>query len=230
MGGTRSGLGGALAAISALCDGRSLALDCGSGLGGAAAELNQGFDRVLAFDVRPAFLTQIPRGSGLYPACARAESLPLPDGCADLLLCMQSLHLFDLEAFVQEAHRVLRRGGIFAALCYGRHQVASEIDRACEPYYAAVAPYWEPTYPLVMGGYAGLDLPFEEIAVPEALLERRMNRKEFVGYLESWSASRRFKKRNGFLPMPRVPARLFGGAMAKTAVRWPVLGRAGRRV
>ncbi len=46
----------------------------------------------------------------------RAEATGLPDGCADLVCCVQALHWLEPAATFAEAHRVLRSGGAFAAL------------------------------------------------------------------------------------------------------------------
>jgi SAM-dependent methyltransferase len=48
---------------------------------------------------------------------ARAEALPLPDGSADAVVCHMALMLFDdAGAVVNELARVIRPGGIFAAV------------------------------------------------------------------------------------------------------------------
>jgi SAM-dependent methyltransferase len=42
----------------------------------------------------------------------------LPDGCADLITCSQSLHWMEPQATFHEARRILRPGGVFAAFDY----------------------------------------------------------------------------------------------------------------
>jgi SAM-dependent methyltransferase len=42
----------------------------------------------------------------------------LPDGCADLIFCMQALHWMDPQPTFEEAARLLARGGVFAACDY----------------------------------------------------------------------------------------------------------------
>jgi SAM-dependent methyltransferase len=42
----------------------------------------------------------------------------LPDGCADLVVCMQALHWMDPDGTFAEAKRILRPGGVFAACDY----------------------------------------------------------------------------------------------------------------
>lgn len=225
-----SGLAAVSDTLASLCPNRGLAVDCGSGVGDAAIQLSGEFVEVAAIDLKAAHLHRTPRAPGVFPICARAEDLPLADQSVDLLFTLQSLHHFDIPAFIKEATRILRPGGIFAALCYGRHKVNSQIDRACEAFYAAVEPHWEPEYSLVMSGYAELDLPFQERALPELFMERRMNRQQFGNYLRSWTASRRFHRRNGYLPVPRPRASLFGGPAGRIPVRWPILGRVGQRM
>src|SRR5215468_4742176 len=42
----------------------------------------------------------------------------LPDGCADIVTCSQSLHWMEPEPTFAEINRILRHGGIFAAYDY----------------------------------------------------------------------------------------------------------------
>ena len=47
-----------------------------------------------------------------------AQATGLPDGCADVVTCSQSLHWMEPEPTFAEVARILRRGGVFAAYDY----------------------------------------------------------------------------------------------------------------
>lgn len=47
-----------------------------------------------------------------------SHSTGLPDGCADLVACSQSLHWMEPQPTFEEARRVLKPGGVFAAVDY----------------------------------------------------------------------------------------------------------------
>ena len=47
---------------------------------------------------------------------ARAENMPLPDSCARVVVCANSLHWFSNEKSMREIHRVLMPNGILGSL------------------------------------------------------------------------------------------------------------------
>ena len=76
--------------------------------------------QIVGIDMTPEELA-IARGRGLSEnvrlVTARAEALPLPDASADAAVCHMALMLFDdARSVVNELARVIRPGGIFAAV------------------------------------------------------------------------------------------------------------------
>src|SRR5580698_6245896 len=76
--------------------------------------------QIVGIDMTPEELA-IARGRGLSEnvrlVTARAEALPLPDASADAVVCHMALMLFDdARSVVNELARVIRPGGVFAAV------------------------------------------------------------------------------------------------------------------
>lgn len=100
----------------------SLVLDVGAGTGTQARRLADRYPkaRVLALDLSDAMLLQARRKARrLFSrqrfACADAATLPLPDGCADLVFSNLGLGVdAPLTPLFAELHRVLRAGGLLA--------------------------------------------------------------------------------------------------------------------
>jgi SAM-dependent methyltransferase len=94
-------------------------LDLGAGTGKlTAALLARG--RVIAVDPDPAMLAEL---RDRHPATeareGSAEEVPLPDAAVDAVLVGQAFHWFDPERAMPEIARVLRPGGVLAALWNG---------------------------------------------------------------------------------------------------------------
>ena len=101
---------------------RTLAVDLGTGHALVARALAPSFTRVLATDPSRGMLAQ---GRALSKSfvnidfeAASAETLPLPDGSADMIVAAQAAHWFDQPRWWPEMHRILRPGGTLAVWGY----------------------------------------------------------------------------------------------------------------
>jgi SAM-dependent methyltransferase len=211
---------------------RRVALDCATGNGQAARGLADRFDRVLATDASVEQLRSASRHASIVYAVARAESLPVGDGVADLVTVAQALHWFDRPRFFAEARRVLAPGGILAAWTYGLVSVDRAIDPELQKFHGeTVGPWWPPERKLVDDGYRTIDFPFEEVAVPKLTHEADWTLAELAGYLGTWSATQRFRAERGEDPVPALVDAInpvWGEPSRPRRVCWPLFVRAGR--
>jgi len=93
-------------------------LDLGAGTGALTRTLAARPGRhVLAVEPDPQMLAELRRRLPDVEAVAgRAEAIPLPDAALDAVLVGQAMHWFDLSRALPEIRRVLRPGGVLAAL------------------------------------------------------------------------------------------------------------------
>jgi SAM-dependent methyltransferase len=92
-------------------------LDLGAGTGKLTEALVRSGVSVTAVEPDEGMLAELRRRIPLVPALTgTAEAIPLPDASVDAIACGLSLHWFDQERAVPEMARVLRAGGVAAAL------------------------------------------------------------------------------------------------------------------
>nr|QZS07500.1 hypothetical protein [Micromonospora endolithica] len=92
-------------------------VDLGAGTGIVARGLLALGHEVTAVEPDPEMRAQFEAATrGVTARAGSAESVPLPDGYADAVLVGQAYHWFDRERAHPEIARVLRAGGIFAAV------------------------------------------------------------------------------------------------------------------
>ena len=175
--------------------GTALALDCGCGTGQASGPLAARFSRVLASDLIPAQLATLDPPANCHRLAADSSALPLADHCLDLLTVAQALHWFDHPAFMDEARRTLRPGGLLAVWTYGLLTLPDHPDdQRCAAlirdfHDSTLAPWWAPNRTHVVEGYARLPLPWPLLAdTPVLQLEQHWHWRDMLGYLGTWSA------------------------------------------
>lgn len=180
-----------LGEIADRAPGRRLAWDAGTGNGQAARQLASLFDHVHATDASAAQIAAAEPHARVTFAVEPAESASLPDSSCDLVLAAQAMHWFDHPVFFAEARRVLRPGGMLAAIGYGWWYVDPEIDAVMAPLLKAVEPHWLPGNWLLMDGYRDLAMPGEEIRLPPVAIHLAWERAELEAYILSWSVVQR---------------------------------------
>lgn len=222
--------------LASLCASHELALDVGTGNGQAARGLVAHFRDVLGTDASASQVASAPPYPGVRYAVAPAESSPVDDQSVDLVLAAQALHWFHFERFFAECRRVLKPGGVVAALTYFHPTVSPELDDILGRYIDHVRADWPPERRYVDAGYANIDFPFDEIPLGAGLAEPLamqldLDLEGYVGYLATWSAAQRFRERTGEDPRkPFVDAlnAAWGDPGMKRRVAWPLSGRIGR--
>lgn len=217
--------------LAGLCVQTTLAWDCGTGNGQAALGLAPWFEKIVATDASGEQLAQAPRHARIEYLQAPAERTPFAPHSCDLITVAQALHWFDSGAFFSEARRVLKKDAVIAVWSYERSRISPEVDAVIEHYYTdIVGQDWPPERKLVAEGYRTIEFPFKEIAPPAFRMELQWTRDEYLDYLYSWSATRRYLQRTG-----RNPLELISGELktawpdaARLNVTWPINMRIGR--
>ncbi len=200
---------------------KSLSLECGAGFGEVTAAMRGHFVQAIATDITP---PKAPSPYGVAIVRAAAEQLPVAPNSVDLLISMQALHYFDTAAHLAEARRVLRPGGVFAALCWGEIVLPEAVLRAYGPVLNSLAPYWETPHNWVLTGYAGLPLLGRKLALPKAAMTRPMTLGNLGTEIQRWSATRNAIAANADIAKPDLTGlNLREGE--SFAVHWPILGQ-----
>ncbi len=172
---------------------QGLAVDVGCGTGQLTALLAQHFRKVVGIDPSAEQLANASQHPLVEYAQAHAESLPLPDGCASLVVAAQAAHWFDLPRFYREVRRIARKPAALALVGYGapRFEEGSLQSRFARFYEHEIGPFWPPERRLVDQGYATIDFPFPEFAPPLLSIQRRWDLNQVLGYFSTWSAVKR---------------------------------------
>ena len=203
---------------------RELAIDVATGNGQAAQALAEFFNEVVATDASAAQLANAAPKPRVRYLCEPAERISLPDSSVDLVVSSQAAHWFDWPAFAAEARRVLRPGGMLAIWSYRDFVVQADIERLLHDFSReVVGPYWPRERRHVEECYRSLALPFAECAAPSFEMRAEWDCESVLGYIGTWSAVQRCRKRSG-----RDPIALLSPMLRKTwgkgtqTVRWPL--------
>ncbi len=196
--------------LSDTCHRHERAWDCATGNGQAAVAATRYFDRVAATDFS---LEQVRHGQA-HPrvaySVAPAEHVPFGEAVFDLVMVAQAIHWFDLPAFFGEVERVLRPGGLLAAWTYNFPEITPQIDAILRrELYTPIDPFWAAGNRMVINRYRDLHLPYEHIPAPEDLSIRvEWTLPQFLAYLRTWSAVKRYIAEKGRDPVARLESAL----------------------
>jgi len=96
---------------------------------------------------------------------------------------------------------VLRPRGLLLVTGYGWSTVSPEIDAVMErAVLTPIRPHWPRENKLLWDRYRDLPFPFEPVAFPELAIEAAWTLEQMVGYIATWTATRRLMERQpGFL-------------------------------
>jgi hypothetical protein len=94
-----------------------------------------------------------------------------------------------------------------------------------------VGPFWPPERKFVDDKYQSIPFPFEELDVPQFIMESKSSLERLIGYLGTWSAVQRYKEKNRADPVESFAEELkllWGQPQAEKQIRWPINMRVGR--
>lgn len=218
--------------LASLCQARDLAWDCGTGNGQAAHGLALHFTRIVATDASADQIANAVPHPRIDYHVAPAARAPLEAHTADLVTVAQAIHWFDHDRFYAEVRRVLKPGGVLAAWTYGLPQITPALNAVIERFYQdIVGAYWPPERRLVEARYRTIPFPFDEIQSPAFAMQLLWSLDDFLGYLGTWSATRRFIQGRGTNPVDQVAEDLalaWGDPADGKTVRWQIYLRVGR--
>lgn len=213
-----------LSYLASVAPSTARAWDCATGNGQVAIALAAHFDSVVATDASAEQLAASQAHARVEYATARAEVSGLESGSVDLVTVAQAYHWFDAPQFHAEAQRVLRPDGVLAVWCYQACQVNSDIEAAVEYLYTdLIGPFWPPERVMIEDGYRQVVLPGESLPAPAFEMSLDWTASDMLGYLRTWSASRRYQAEHGDDPVAKIETRLreAWGEGVRT-VRWPL--------
>jgi SAM-dependent methyltransferase len=218
--------------LAALAPARGLAWDCGTGNGQVALGLAEIFMAVIATDPSAEQIARAFPHPRIAYRVEQVEATSIQTHSVDLITAGTAIHWFDFDRYYAEVRRVGKPGAILAAWTYSFPVIQPEIDAWIERFYHnALGEYWPERIRYLEEQYKSLPFPFDEIMPPEFTMEARWDLDCLVGFLASWSATRRFTEEAGPLALEehfKDLAGLWGEAALQRKIRWPLFFRIGR--
>ncbi len=127
---------------------------------------------------------------------------------------------------------MLKPGGALAVWTHDLPQITLPVDAVIMKLYEdLVGPYWLPECYLVEAGYRTIPFPFEEIQPLAYAIELPWSLDDLLGYLGTWSATRRFMNVHGANPVDQIAEELtgaWGDPAEKKPTHWQLYLRVGR--
>lgn len=209
------------------------AWDCATGTGQAAVVLAKYFQQVIATDASENQINQAQHRKNIHYHTAPAEHSAIEARSIDLVTIAQALHWFDLDAFAIEVDRILVDQGVLAVWTYNLLTINPQIDEIVNHLYMDLLDsYWPPERKLVASNYQGIQFPFEEMEVPQFEMHSHWNLHQLVGYLNTWSATKRYQTDQDQNPVELIYndlAASWGNTEQEHPVRWPLTLRLWRK-
>ena len=163
-----------------------MAWDAGTGDGQAARLLASHVERLHATDASAQQIDQAEPHPRIRFAVEPGERCSLGDGSCDLVLVGQALHWFDLERFYGEARRVLRPGGLLAAIGYGWFYVDPAVDEIVgRTLLKPLERQWAPGNWLLIDGYRNIPFPGAEVRLTPSAVHLAWTREQLQAYVTS---------------------------------------------
>lgn len=203
--------------------------DVGCGNGQASVLLAGWFRQVIATDPSSTQIAQAEPAPNIDYRVEPAEQSSLPDRSVDFISVAQAYHWLDHTRFEREVRRVAKAGAVIAAYGYRHTRVSVEIDAwVAELYDPVLGQDWPPERRHVDAALLDLPFPYRAIAVPAHTLSLLWTVEQFLGYLESWSAMQRYRKRTGTDPLAeRAPVLRALWGDGSRDVHWDLFARVG---
>ncbi|GHG71159.1 class I SAM-dependent methyltransferase [Comamonas sp. JC664] len=208
-----------------------MAIDVGCGSGQLTRALAERFDTVVGIDPSADQLAHAVPHARIQYRVAPAEQLGGDDHRASLVTAAQAAHWFDLPRFYDEVRRVSVPGALLALISYGVPQLDAALNSRFLAFYTdELGPYWPPERQLVDSGYVDLPFPFPERETPTLEIRREWDAQAFLGYLSTWSATRRAHRAGKGELLARFATDLlacWGDPDRPRTVVWPIHMRLG---
>lgn len=210
---------------------KQLAWDVATGNGQIAGVLANIFEKVFATDISEKQLEFAVENSNIQYKTEPAEQCSLADQTCDLVIVGQAIHWFDFTRFFEEVKRVLKPGGLIILVGYGFHVIDSEMDPISNHFYRNILDgYWEPERRYIDEAYENVPFPFGEIEKPTIKIELKYTREEYIGYLNTWSATQKYIRLHRSNPIDLIKNKieLIWPDLQKRKVHFPILMKAGK--
>lgn len=218
--------------LASIAPTRSLVWDCGTGNGQAAVSLARHFECVYATDASAEQIAHSTLHEKIEYHVENAEHVGLESGSADLVTVAQAVHWFDFDNFYKEVKRVLKPDGMLAVWTYSLPEVSSRTDKLLLKYYSEIlSGFWSERIHYLEEGYRTLPFPFEEIVPASFVIEADWDLSQLVGFLNSWSATQKYRELNGKHPLEEIWDELsddWQDEKEKRLIRWQLYFRIGR--
>lgn len=195
--------------VASVARAHNAAWDVGTGNGQGAIELAARFNRVHATDASASQIASAQAHERVTYAVALAEDSGLLDASVDAITVCQALHWFDLPRFTEEAKRVARQGAPLIACTYGMPRIAEAVDPIVERFHdVTVGAYWPQRRSHPQDGYVNLDLPLPRLDAPLLTMRSDWTLAQFLDYVRTWSAVKRFREASNTDPVPALAVEL----------------------